>query len=88
MVDTLNADPRKEHSMALIQVTVIEGVFTPQQRQEIIERLTDAMVQIEGESMRREIWCLVHEISSGDWGVGGQALMADDIKALARSESP
>jgi hypothetical protein len=39
--------------MALIQVTAIEGVFTPQQKEEIIERLTDATVTIEGANMRQ-----------------------------------
>ena len=70
--------------MALIQVKVIDGAFTAQQKREIIERLTDAMIEIEGESMRRSIWCLVEEVASGDWGVGGQSLSADDLKALAR----
>jgi 4-oxalocrotonate tautomerase len=73
--------------MALIQVTVIEGVFTAPQKREIVERLTDAMVAIDGESMRRHTWCVVEEIASGAWGVGGQSLTADDVKALARSES-
>jgi 4-oxalocrotonate tautomerase len=68
--------------MALIQVKVIAGVFTPQQKREIIERLTDAMVEIEGENARRSIWCLVDEVTSGDWGIGGQSLTADDVKAL------
>jgi 4-oxalocrotonate tautomerase len=72
--------------MALIQVTVIEGVFTAPQKREIVERLTDAMVAIEGESMRDHTWCLVAEIASGDWGVGGTTLTSDDVKALARSE--
>ena len=72
--------------MGLIQVTVIEGVFTAPQKQEIIGRLTDAMVSIEGESMREHTWCLLAEVASGDWGSGGQALTADDVKALARSE--
>ena len=71
--------------MALIQVKVIEGVFTAQQKRDIVERLTDAMVEIEGENMRRSIWCMVEEIASGDWGVGGQRLTADDVKAFARS---
>ena len=71
--------------MALIQVTVISGVFTRQQKEEIVERLTDAMVAIEGENMRRTIWCLVEEVASGEWGVGGQTLTADDVKAIARS---
>ena len=71
--------------MSVIQVTVIEGVFTAAEKQEIVERLTDAMASIEGESMRRHIWCLVAEVASGDWGVGGQTLTADDARALARS---
>ena len=54
--------------MALIQVTVIAGVFTTPQKEEIIERLTDAMVAIEGENMRRTIWCIVEEVASGDVG--------------------
>lgn len=73
--------------MALIHVTVIEGVFTDPKKREIVERLTDAMVAIEGESMRRHIWCLVEQVGSGAWGVGGRTLTADDVKALARSEA-
>ena len=72
--------------MPLIQVKLIEGVFTGPQKREIVERLTDAMAAIEGESMRKQILCTVAEIASGNWGVGGQALTADDVKAHARSE--
>jgi 4-oxalocrotonate tautomerase len=71
--------------MSLIQVKVIEGVFTAPQKQEIVERVTDAMVAIEGESMRRAIWCVIEEVASGQWGIGGQTLTADDVKALARA---
>ncbi len=74
--------PEQEKRMALIQVKVIAGVFTPQQKREIVERLTDAMVEIEGENTRRAIWCMVEEVASGDWGIGGQSLTADDVKAL------
>jgi 4-oxalocrotonate tautomerase len=38
--------------MPLINVKLIEDVFTPDQKREIVERLTDAMVSIEGENMR------------------------------------
>ena len=78
-------DNHKEDSMSLIRVTVIQGVFTTPQKQEIVERLTDAMVAIEGESMRPTIWCIIQEVVSGEWGVGGQILTADDAKALARA---
>jgi 4-oxalocrotonate tautomerase len=74
--------------MPLILVKIVEGVFTAPQKQEIVERLTDAMVEIEGEGLRQYTWCVVEEVASGEWGFGGQALTADDVKALARGEVP
>jgi 4-oxalocrotonate tautomerase len=74
----------QEDSMPLIQVKVIASVLTAPQQREIIERLTDAMVAIEGEEMRSVTWCVVEEVASGEWGLGGQTLTADDVKALAR----
>jgi 4-oxalocrotonate tautomerase len=70
--------------MGLIHVKVIEGVFTAQQKREIVERLTDAMVEIAGENLRTSVWCLLEEVASGEWSVGGQSLTADDVKALQR----
>jgi 4-oxalocrotonate tautomerase len=75
----------KENGMTLIHVTVIPGVFTTPQKEEIVERLTNAMVEIEGENMRQTIWCIVEEVASGEWGVGGRTLTADDVRALARA---
>ena len=69
--------------MPLINVKVIEGVFTPQQRQDMVRRLTDAMVEIEGEPMRPVTWCIVEEVTSGDWGVGGKPVHTSDAKTLA-----
>lgn len=69
--------------MPLINVKVIEDVFTPEQKREIVERLTDAMVSIEGENMRGVTWVVVEEVRSGDWGIGGNALTTDDVRALA-----
>jgi 4-oxalocrotonate tautomerase len=67
----------------LINVKVIEGHFDAGQKREIIERLTDAMVTIEGENMRQVTWCLVEEVKSGDWGIAGNALSTDHVRALA-----
>lgn len=68
--------------MPLIQVKLIEDVFSPEQKGAIIERLTDAMVEIEGENMRSVTWVTIEEVSSGDWGIGGNALTTADVKAL------
>jgi len=76
--------PDKEDSLLLIQVKLMAGVFTAPQKREIIERLTDAMVAVQGEGMRSVTWCLVEEVASGEWGFDGHTLTADDVKALAR----
>jgi len=69
--------------MPLIQVKLIEGVFSTAQKQEIIKKLTDTMVSIEGENMRSVTWVVVEEVKSGEWGIGGKALTTADVKALA-----
>jgi len=56
--------------------------ITPEQKREMIERLTDTMVEIEGENMRSVTWVTVEEVASGDWGIGGNCLTTEDVKAL------
>ena len=70
--------------MPFINVKLIEGVFTPEQKQEVIRKLTDTMVGIEGENVRSVTVCVVEEVASGDWGIGGQPYTTEDILALAR----
>ena len=69
--------------MPLLNVKLIEGVFTPTQKQEMIQKLTEAMVSIEGENMRQVTWVVIEEVKSGDWGIAGKSLTASDVKALA-----
>jgi 4-oxalocrotonate tautomerase len=73
--------------MPLIQVKLIEGVFTSAQKQEIITKLTDAMVAIEGENMRSVTWVVIEEVRSGAWGIGGQALTTESVRALAAGKT-
>jgi 4-oxalocrotonate tautomerase len=69
--------------MPLIQVKVIEGVFTPAQKKDMIIKLTDAMVEIEGENMRPVTWVVIEDVRSGEWGIGGNALTTEAVHALA-----
>jgi 4-oxalocrotonate tautomerase len=69
--------------MPLLNVRVLEGVFSPVQKREMIRKLTDAMVSIEGEALRPVTWVIVEEVRSGDWGVGGSGLTTADVKSLA-----
>jgi 4-oxalocrotonate tautomerase len=73
--------------MPLLNVKLIEGVFTPTQKQEMIRKLTDTMVSIEGENMRPVTWVVIEEVKSGQWGIGGKSLATNDVKALAAGKS-
>jgi 4-oxalocrotonate tautomerase len=61
---------------------VIEGVFSTAQKQEMVQRLTDSMVAVEGEAMRGVTWVVVEEVRSGDWGIGGNPLTTADVQAI------
>jgi len=73
--------------MPLVNVKLIEGVFTPAQKQEMIRKLTDTMVSIEGENMRSVTWVVIEEVKSGEWGVGGRSLTTADVKQLAAGKA-
>ena len=68
--------------MPIVDIQLIEDVFTPEQKKQMIEKVTDTMVEIEGEAMRGVTWVRVQEYASGEWGIGGRAMTADDVKAL------
>lgn len=68
--------------MPLIDIQLIEGVFNDAQKRSMIEKVTDAMVGIEGEAMRGVTWVRVLEVPSGEWAIGGKPLTASDLKAL------
>ena len=68
--------------MPLVDIQLIEGVFDKSQKQEMIRKVTDVMVEIEGEAMRGVTWVRVQEFASGHWGIGGKGLTTADIKTL------
>src|SRR4051794_37703266 len=74
--------------MPLVDIQLIEGVFSADQKRRMIEKVTDTMVEIEGEAMRGVTWVRVQEFASGAWGIGGKGLTTEDVKALQSSRSP
>jgi 4-oxalocrotonate tautomerase len=72
----------QEDPMPYVAVKLIEGVFDDNQKQEIMTRLTETMVDIEGEALRPVTWVTIEEVASGDWSIGGKALTTQDVKDL------
>ncbi|GIK35067.1 MAG: hypothetical protein BroJett010_16260 [Gammaproteobacteria bacterium] len=73
--------------MPLVTIDVIKDVFTAKQKRELIDRVTKAMLEVEGESMRPVTWVRIKEFEGGDWAIGGKALAAADVHALAAGKA-
>jgi 4-oxalocrotonate tautomerase len=69
--------------MPLVTIDLIENVFTAEQKQALIERVTEAMISVEGEGMRPVTWVRIPEFAGGDWAIGGKPLRATDVHAMA-----
>jgi len=73
--------------MPLVTIDVIKNVFTPSQKQDLIDKVTEAMIAVEGESMRPVTWVRINEFEQGDWAIGGKRLKAADVHAMAGSKA-
>ena len=72
--------------MPFVNIKIIEGVFNKDQKREMIQKVTDTMVSIEGENMRPVTWVVLEEVKSGDWGIGGKSYTTEEVKALAEGK--
>ena len=53
--------------MPMVTIDVIKDVFTPAQKAEMIEKVTETMVALEGEALRPVTWVRIKEFEQGDW---------------------
>lgn len=73
--------------MPLVTIDVIKDAFTPDQKESLIEKVTEAMVSVEGENMRPVTWVRIKEVEGGDWAIGGRRLSAADVHAMAKGKA-
>jgi 4-oxalocrotonate tautomerase len=77
----------EKRAMPLVTIDVIKDVFTPNQKRDLVEKVTEAMIAVEGEAMRGVTWVRVQEFEQGDWAIGGKRLTAADVQALANAKA-
>jgi len=76
---------QEETAMPMAIVRVVEGVLDDERKQELLKKVTDALVEVEGqgdEAFRRYGWVILEEVPSGMSGVGGHGLTPDDVRGL------
>lgn len=72
--------------MPLVNIEVIENVFTPAQTKEMIEKVSEAMISIEGEALRPYTLVTLKEVKEGSWAYGGKTLTAADVHHLQQTK--
>ena len=68
--------------MPLVTIDIIKDVFSREQKNELIHKVTEAMISVDGEELRPVTWVQLNEIEQGDWAVGGQRLNAAAVHAM------
>jgi 4-oxalocrotonate tautomerase len=69
--------------MPFVQIKLIQGVFSDEQKQQMLKKVTEAMLSVEGENLRQVTSVVIDEVKSGEWAIGGKSFEAEDVKALA-----
>lgn len=73
--------------MPLITINLIENVFSAEEKAEMIAKVTETMVEIEGENMRPVTWVKIEEVPEGQWGIGGNAMTAAMVHRLQQGDA-
>ncbi len=72
--------------MPLITIKMFEGELSDSQVEDLIHKVTEAVIPFVGEKLRDNTWVLIEEIASGSWGIGGKAFGLKDVRAIQSRE--
>lgn len=59
--------------MPYIDVKLFDRRLTPETEQQLIARITDAVVSVFDESIREQTWVVLEGIDPSRWGIAGRS---------------
>ena len=68
--------------MPSMDIQVLEGVFSEEEKAQIITRVTEAFGSVAGETIANGLSVRIHEVKSGSWGYAGKVLHTEDALAM------
>lgn len=71
--------------MPFINIRTMKGALTSNQKEEIHQRITDLMVEIEGqgnEIFRQFVWVMIEEEDPENWSVGGNQVSLEMLNSI------
>ena len=77
--------------MPFVNVQTIKGIMNDEQKSELLRRMTDLMVEIEGRGdpeFRRSVWIRIDELDPEQWSLGGLQPTAEMIAKTFATTQP
>ena len=68
--------------MPLVTIDVIKNVFTTEEKNALVDKVSEAMISVEGEALRPATVVILHEVEEGDWAIGGQRFNAAAVHTM------
>ncbi len=68
--------------MPLVTIRALEGALTPAQREDLMVRVTDAVVAVQGEGVRNVTWVIFDEIRDRTISIGGDVKSSAYVRGL------
>ena len=75
--------------MPFVNIKLMDGVFSSEQKHAMAAAITDVMVKFEGsEAFRESVWVLLEELHTDGWHIGGLPFMGPKsiMDTLGRSK--
>ncbi|MCK1733303.1 tautomerase family protein [Bradyrhizobium sp. 138] len=68
--------------MPYVTISTVRGILDAAQKKTLLERVTDLMVEVEGQNnpdFRRNVWVRIEEQEASHWSLGGMQPTAEII---------
>ncbi|MDD1765356.1 MAG: tautomerase family protein [Methanomassiliicoccales archaeon] len=75
--------------MPVVTIDVIKGVFSKEQKDEMMKRVSEVVAEIECRSDPKEnmlpfVYCIIREVEWGNFGTNGAALTPEMLHAVKK----
>lgn len=65
--------------MPFVEIKSIRGVFSTEEKAQIIKEVTDVFGRMKGDDFAAGSWVVINELDDGNWGEGGEVLMKENV---------
>lgn len=78
--------------MPFINIRVLKGTLSNEKKGEMIKRVSETVAEIEASPSPKDnlvayTWCVIEEVDFENWGIGGNQVTPEVLKAVIAGEA-